>query len=184
MPHKNPTTKQRRHGWLLAFDPGLCCSGLAVFKDGRLVDTLLASTPTGQRDAAGAVEMLQEIRRVLKPGEFAPGLEPFWFIYERQQVYRKGRGENVNPDDLLQLAYVNGATAALVALDYYDPDPVGYLPREWKGQVPKDKHHPRIMASLTDGEREKAEADLGRYTAHLRHNAIDAIGIGLRWLRR
>jgi len=80
---------------------------------------------------------------------------------------------------LFQLAYVNGAVAYML-----NRPSTGYLPREWKGQVPKRIHQPRIIKALTDEERAEMDKDLAPYTKSLRHNALDAVGIGLKYLRR
>jgi hypothetical protein len=52
-------------------------------------------------------------------------------------------------------------------------------PSEWKGQVPKTVHHPRILTRLTDEER--AVIPEGK-TA--RKHILDAVGIGLWRLGR
>ena len=54
------------------------------------------------------------------------------------------------------------------------------LPETWKGQTPKRVHHPRILASLTSGERSLLEGMRKKDLGHV----LDAIGIGLYHLNK
>lgn len=49
-------------------------------------------------------------------------------------------------------------------------------PRSWKGSVPKPVHNMRTFKALTDEERRLAEGK--------RHDVLDAIGLGLWFLKR
>ena len=57
-------------------------------------------------------------------------------------------------------------------------------PAAWKGQVPKKIHHPRILRSLSEVEREIVLDVLDLLPASTRHNVLDAVGIGLWALKR
>ncbi len=136
----------------LALDPGRS-TGWAYLEDRRLV-------------ACGACE-----------GGVAPYAHPSLFdrvIIEKPQVYPS---DPVDPNDLITLAVVVGeykhtyeAAGAKVFL---------VLPREWKGQIPKPKHHPRIWAALKTANEQIACQEGGK---GLRQKALgdmmDAIGLG------
>ena len=51
-----------------------------------------------------------------------------------------------------------------------------YTPHEWKGQLPKDVSHARIRNALSADTHSAVGFDT------LKHDAIDAIGIGLHHL--
>jgi hypothetical protein len=95
------------------------------------------------------------------------------FISEVPQVYRAGASKG-DPDDLIQLAGVVGVFSALFSATTY----TGVKPREWKGQVPKDVHHARLVKTLTPEELAMVEASA---PPSLRHNVLDAVGIGRYW---
>lgn len=92
-------------------------------------------------------------------------------VIERPQVYRNGKGD---PNDLITLAITCGKIEAL----YRDVQEV--LPNTWKGNVPKDIHHRRILDKLSPREL----AVIPFLPATKRHNMVDAIGIGLWYLYR
>jgi hypothetical protein len=98
---------------------------------------------------------------------------PDYFISEVPQVYRAGASKG-DPDDLIQLAGVVGVFSALFSATTY----TGVKPREWKGQVPKDVHHARLVKTLTPEEMAMVEASA---PPSLRHNVLDAVGIGRYW---
>jgi hypothetical protein len=56
-----------------------------------------------------------------------------------------------------------------------------YMPSQWKGQIKKEQHHPRIQAELSIYERECVEL-----TKNKKNNLDiwDAVGIGLFYLKR
>lgn len=98
---------------------------------------------------------------------------PDTLVIEFPQVYAT-RYQKGNQDDILQLAGVVGALvhsieAAVTIL---------YRPREWKGQVPKDIHNARVLASLSPPEK----AAIAECAPSLLNNVVDAIGIGRYFL--
>lgn len=102
-------------------------------------------------------------------------------IIERPQVYRSSKSKG-DPNDLITLAIgvgqmkerleSCGATVELV------------LPATWKGQIPKDIHHRRILGLLAPTEKTRLDACLSGVAAGIRHNVLDAVGLGLWFLRR
>jgi hypothetical protein len=151
---------------LVSLDPGLRGCGLAYWnEDGKLLATLYVRNPrkttTGPEAWMGYTDAIS-----MRPG-------PTHFISEVPQVYRVGASKG-DPDDLIQLAGVVGVFACLFHATTY----TGVKPREWKGQVPKDVHHARLVKTLTPEELAMVEAAA---PPSLRHNVLDAVGIGRYW---
>jgi len=94
---------------------------------------------------------------------------------EDQQIYRRSP---INAHSLLAVARVVGAVIA-----YYDFVPsVIVAPAKWKGQLPKDVCNRRTLAKLTQNELNQIEA--APCPKSLKHNLLDAVGIGLWATRR
>ena len=152
---------------LFALDPGLRGCGTAWFdKTGKLmaVDYIrnTVKTDTGPKAWAGYLEH----------GRCSADV----FISEVPQVYRAGASKG-DPDDLIQLAGVVGLFTGIIEADEY----LGVKPREWKGQVPKDVHHARLIKTLSAEDLEKINAAA---PPSLRHNVLDAVGIGKWWFQK
>lgn len=95
---------------------------------------------------------------------------------EVPQVYPGMRRED--PNDLIDLA----TSAGIVIGSAQWASVTRYRPREWKGQTPKKIDHERTLKVLTAAERSVYDGcDVAQ---SLRHNILDAIGIGLRHLKR
>lgn len=152
-------------GSLIAIDPG-ACAGIAGFFDGELVllDIEDASELPINVDDVGAAGVIDVV------------------IVERPEVYTKkvGKAAHADPNDLIKLAMRAGALVQAFAPRRV----VEVLPKEWKGQAPKEIVARRVLAKLSPVERDTAETELARHHAGLWHNAIDAIGIGLYHLGR
>jgi hypothetical protein len=166
--------------YLICLDPGLRSCGVAIFKDSVLWKTLLPRSPDMHTRGPGAWKLMAEqfdeaIKEAIQ-GETFDESDFFHFVSEVPQVYL-ARKIAVDPDDLIQLAGVVGACLASVP-----GDAVGYYPREWKKQMPKDIHHRRIRKRLAAGELAILEAT--HCPPSLIHNVIDAVGIGLFHLAR
>jgi len=91
-------------------------------------------------------------------------------VIEKMQVYPNERVKR--PNDLLAVSKTVGLCHVM------GRQVVEYAPRTWKGQVPKDKHHPRIKDALSD----KELAILGKQANQ--PDVLDAVGIGLKYFRR
>lgn len=97
-----------------------------------------------------------------------------YLILELPQVYQRGisRGD---PNDLIQLAALVGTIQARFRVAT-----TVYLPREWKGQVPKEIIEARAKGNLSASELSKVEVP----AKSLAHNVWDAVGLGLVYLTR
>jgi hypothetical protein len=93
-------------------------------------------------------------------------------LLEQQQIYRVGRQKG-DQNDLLELSGVVGAITTM----WPEAILVGVKPREWKGQVDPDVMLRRIEGKLWEKEKGRVK----ECPKSLRHNVIDAIGLGMWW---
>lgn len=111
-------------------------------------------------------------------------------IIERPQIYR-GRASKGDPNDLITLAIQVGRYTERYDVPGGSVEHV--LPHDWKGSVDPEVLCRRVVASLTECERQLLEtvlAPLARklvrddLTGGRRHNVIDAVGIAKWSVRR
>lgn len=89
-------------------------------------------------------------------------------VVEVPQVYTNLPGD---PADLIELAGAAGAVClALHWLDVPAGSITTVLPKTWKGQVPKDVHHRRIIEALTEQEKQRIHGKALR-------DQLDAVGL-------
>ncbi len=165
----NPST------WTVAVDPGLRGCGIAIYENALLHCAWYCRTNNQtDRGPKAWVAMAACIERewIVRVPRRVTNLQAI--VLEVPQVYRGPR--TPNPDDLIQLAGVVGA----VAFGLPSAEKIHFLPREWKGQIKKEIHHPRILQKLSDAEKSGIE----KTATSLVHNVYDAIGIGLFHLKR
>jgi hypothetical protein len=154
---------------LVSLDPGLRGCGVAWWHaNGSLAHVAYLRNPVKKGD--GPAAWMGYTKGVYHT------LQVEHFISEVPQVYRAGASKG-DPDDLIQLAGVVGVFACLFHATTY----TGVKPREWKGQVPKDVHHARLVKTLTPEELAMVEASA---PPSLRHNVLDAVGIGRYWFTK
>lgn len=151
-------------------DPGLRGSGVAIFCNGGLVDSAyVVGSKDGFRPNTWVV-MASEIMRWC-------GDRPIrGLACELPQIYREAKLKG-DPNDLMDLAAVVGALCALIPTETIRI----YLPREWKGQVPKEIVHQRVKQRLSIDEMTNVHMPPQKSLAH---NVWDAIGIGLVHVKR
>jgi len=95
-------------------------------------------------------------------------------VVEHMRIY-PGPRQKGDQNDLIDLAVLEGMILGAT-------NPAGIVlvsARTWKGNVPKDVMGKRILATLSELERETIEGKGKRM-----HNALDAVGIGLWALGR
>lgn len=107
--------------------------------------------------------------------ERPPYYEADKLIVEVPRVYPRTTPE---PNDLIDLAMAAGFFAGA----WGSIETVHVHPRQWKGTVRKDIMLKRIEARLS--AREKGILDAAVPQKSLRHNVVDAIGIGLWHFKR
>lgn len=150
----------------IAVDPGLRGCGCAIFLGRRLGHAGYVEGPllTGRGPEVWRF-MAHEIVRWM--GERGGPVNAL--VAEVPEIY-PGMPKT-DPNDLIDLAGVVGAIAGVLKV----PSQF-YLPRQWKGQIPKSVGTLRALAALDDAERERVEPAPRK---SLDHNTADAIGIGL-----
>ena len=146
---------------LVTFDPAARHAGWAAFREGRL-----ASCGLEREDPLSAG--LEEL---------AGTLSVHRLVVEVPQVYQQ-RGWKGDPNDLIEVALTAGRIAQA-----FDQAPAEFVrPHAWKGSVPKDVMLLRITESLDGAEQNVLHA--AKVPASMKHNVIDAVGLGLWALGR
>lgn len=166
---------------VIAVDPGLREMGVAVARDGEVVQALLVRNPIRRgRGPAAWRGMAEALADALVEGRSVSKVVGSTVIIEKMKVYTQGKAKekgDIDPDNLLELAGVSGALVGGVLHDASEF--IHIIPSVWKGQVPKDVHNNRIRAALPANVREQIDA----YPKTLQHNVVDACGILLWHLR-
>jgi len=178
---------------ILAVDPGLRHCGCAVFSSSTYelrAAALVKNTNLKDRGPKAHLQMASAVGDWARANSYFSGAHLI-LEYPRIYVDQQRRAAN-DPNDLLELAGVDGAIAAwfLPALLTM------YFPSDWKGQTPANPTARQVMKRLTPDERlrvneykafeaalAKAEAK-DRDVSHTTHNTLDAVGIGLKYLGR
>jgi hypothetical protein len=150
---------------LIAIDPGVKISGWALFaSDGRL-DSCGVARSKSTDDARAAEQQAGQI--------------PTAAVAVVELMHPRGDDTRSRTAEILRVQWVGGFLAGRLGLVARAAPP-----HEWKGSVPKHIHHPRILARLDDGELRVMDSHLSGLSSKVKHNAIDAIGIGLWALGR
>jgi hypothetical protein len=102
---------------------------------------------------------------------------PCWVHIEKPQIYPS---QPVPPNDIITLAITAGCIAGHAESNGHKVEFV--LPHTWKGNLPKEVSHKRILGKLSSTER--LLVDGLKVAPSKKHNVLDAIGIGLWVLRR
>lgn len=166
----------RSQDYLASIDPGKHACGVAVWslQTYKLIVACWVRNPfkdePGVERAHRWGDMARQVAAYLsrwKP--YGMGL-----ILEIPQIY--GDKSEKDPNDLLDLAGVQGAiVGATNANVEWSP-----LPKEWKGQLPKDVSERRVDSKLSHAEKTSIEWPAKSY----RHNVYDAIHLGIVYLER
>ena len=156
---------------LISIDPGVHHCGVALWEDGELVYAWLAGSKKAKkgstwRDTVRAVEL--GVLEVVPQLDYVTELA----IEKPNANHRNKKGD---PQNIVNLAFVAGAVSAAFA-DSLESS-VEYLPSDWKKTVPKPVMKKRIEKRLRGDEP-------SRIAKRATHDVFDAIGIGLKYLRR
>jgi hypothetical protein len=160
--------------YFASIDPGKHACGVAVWSGGNLIWASWVKNPFAKTHGKERVERWRDMGKMVavhlqKWGRYGVGL-----ILEIPQVYSGERDEDKN--DLLDLAGVQGAIVGATGFDVeWSP-----VPREWKGQLPKEISVKRVEAKLSSEEKARIEWPAKSY----RHNVYDAIHLGIVFLER
>lgn len=143
--------------YTLSIDPGKVDSGLALFKNGVLIDAQLIK-------GADPFNVVQNI------AEFVKTFDIHFIAVEGQRVYPgPSKGD---PNDLFPLAQVVGGVLAAVPHSRHQI----ILPQEWTKRVPKDVRVKKFLSSMTEDEARIVSRI--KCVKSKQHNVIDAICMG------
>lgn len=173
---------------ILAVDPGVREMGLTVATfDGHPVDAWLARStakarqlkgqripapegPLAWRGMAGAALADLQERGFIERIAVLVLEWPEVYMNPLMKTTAKGKRFKTNPNDLLELAAIEGALVwGLPAMERYER----FKPREWKKSFPKEDYQKAIMAALKPEGRALVE----RTAESLRHNVIESAGL-------
>lgn len=160
---------------LVSVDPGVRNAGLAVFRDGVLVDVKFIFHDNG----IGPAQIVGMARELF---EETPGAHKI--VVERMN-FRAGRSDAAT--DLMDVMAVVGAYLGLLGNSAGDAVG-GWIefaePSEWTSGRPKAQNHARIRSRLSEEEKTALEAGLYRCPKANHKELLDAVGIGLYALKR
>lgn len=162
---------------LLSVDPGIGGCGCALWEGPKL----LRAAYVGNEVADGHKGDLYERARGMAQSVAHWVQEPEIIghaVIELPQTYG-GRAAKGDTNDLIALATVCGALAATFAEAVLSC----VVPREWKGNTPKEVTSARVLEAFSDDEVAQSVISMPRAKG-LRHNVYDGIGIGLWWLKK
>jgi hypothetical protein len=155
---------------LLSIDPGTRGCGCAWWAGEELLHARYVPGASGKGET-GPGEWLATVSAVeAASGEVLDGLRPDVVLVERMQVYTRGKGD---PRDLLALSAIGGGLFRA----FGDAAPVGPLPREWKGQVPRDVMGSRVEQKVRDRGWWSRVTEPTRKTQL--NDVMHAVGLGL-----
>ena len=108
-------------------------------------------------------------------------LADYHLVIEKPQVYSSCHQKG-DQNFLINLSIVCGVVISEAAR--LNIDLIIYTPHEWKGSRPKTIDNKYTLSLLTNDEKKAFEHSVIKTAKSKRHNVIDAIGIGLRFLNR
>ncbi len=154
----------------VSIDAGLRGCGVGVFTGSELTRALYVPNP--ERTARGTKAWRAMAMAVVAALTLSGALGTL--VVERMETYGP-RHQKGSQADLHELTGVTGALAyALPAVTNVD-----YLPKQWKGQVPKEIHHERARRVLSELEGQLLAQRLASIPTSYRHNAMDAVALAL-----
>ncbi len=155
---------------ILSVDPGIRGCGVALFRDEDLERAAYVPNPAKRGNGP------EECARMGAAVIHWTRIFVLTLCVEWPRIHTQGQRKG-DPNDLLALAGVDSAIAAGIG---FNVKIVRYFPEQWKGTLDADVMTARIESRLSEEERARIEPG----AASLRHNTVDAIGIGLHYLKR
>lgn len=154
---------------VLTIDPGVHECGAALSHDGVVVACKVFVSKNPSRDPLVLGDaLMQMVMRELGSADL--------LVIERP-VYRVSSKAPMRVEDLLNLSIVVGCFTMAASTVR------SVTPMDWKGSMPKDKHHARVERWLAENGRETREvSELGLWKSLSRkidHNARDAFALNL-----
>jgi hypothetical protein len=152
---------------IICIDPGSKKAGVSLFEeDGTLMTAWLAVGADWRETADNIMrKMPVSMCRVNS------------VVVERMQYYE---GSDVPVEDLITLSLMAGRVTGLFS-GWVGENTFTYLPKQWKGQVPKDIMIARIISKLTPAEVRRVQLPKTKVG---QKDVWDAVGIGLHHLRK
>ena len=150
-------------------DPGLRGCGVAEFRAGELVRAAYVPNPMAGRGYEAHSALGEAVSTWVSDASER-------IIIEHPVIYPSAAQQKGDLNDLLDVVAVGASVASGFRAHYIE----SVSPREWKGQVPKNIMTMRIASALSETER----ANIEKCAAGLKHNVLDAVGIGLWKLGR
>lgn len=154
---------------ILSVDPGID-TGVALWRDGKLLTSACIDRN---------IHTVQQLCTAIG----VPQGEASYLVCELPQIYRAAHSKG-DPNDLMPLAVEVGWFEAFASLLWRNCTCVQVTPRAWKGQVPKRVCNQRTLNKLTAQELNTLNNQLVGVSESKKHNVLDAIGIGLWFLKR
>jgi hypothetical protein len=155
---------------LLSVDPGLRGCGCALWAGARLTRAGYVTSGSKDKRSSAWLAMSHAVR------DWVGGTWPDALAVELPQVYRESLLKG-DPNDLVDLACVVGGLCEI----FSGAKQRVYLPKEWKGHVPKEIHHARAKKRLDAAELAGVELPSQKGLAH---NVWDGVALGLTDLGR
>ena len=160
---------------IIAIDPGLRVCGVAVFNAaGELTSACVSEVsyePEEEIDRALSWALMVEAVAAGLPQIFGDT----HLVLELQEIYTHRKG--ADPNDLLDLAGVVGG----LATRWPNENVFSYLPKVWKGQVPKPTMSERVKTWLKPGELQRVDLPKAKKK---QHDVWHAVGLGVYHLRQ
>ena len=156
--------------YVMSIDPSLNSLGLAVFENKKLSDHLLIKSTTVERakdEFVRARVMVEKIRDIYK--KFG-GKNEVQLVTEVPQHFGVAGYLARESGAVFKLTFLCGM------LFNMDETVIGYQPRQWKGQLPKEVVGRRLQQLYPKLKIVKKENDKTKFV--MDHNIVDAIGIG------
>lgn len=150
--------------YVIGIDPGKHHFAWSLFMRDKLIDC--------------GLEFFKDNNYIDLLNSISLGIHSITYI-EKPQIYKDMKEKN--PNDLIDVGIAIGRIYEQI-IDLTDIKLV--LPHDWKGSVPKNIMLKRIKKQLNKTEEKLFKEKTKNIKRSLQHNIIDAIGIGLFFIKR